>query len=300
MPPKQPKPPKKDEGGEKSTSSLQDPFVVIILLLILFGVFQRAPGAILKRTGINVLHPVQSFRHLGEMSAYTPLGTKVGVTTGTDIFSAAQQGTLVGFQPSDVRGVLTGGPEIVESERWWNVDFVEGADGWVAERVLENLGPGSWVAAFISTGTIILFIVSFFLLALLVYFTVRVNQIRAGEQRKLRAQLPEDVKAERNERWEQVLTHVSSESPGDWRLAIIEADIILDELVTRMGYRGASLGDKLKQVEPSDFLTLDSAWEAHKTRNRVAHSGSDFILTQREARRIVDLYTQVFKEFHYL
>lgn len=103
--------------------------------------------------------------------------------------------------------------------------------------------------------------------------------------------------SDKNARWEHVLTLASSESPGDWRTAIIEADIMLDELLTSMSYHGDTIGDKLKSVEASDFRTLDLAWEGHKIRNRIAHHGSNFILTERETKRVIDLYRQVFQEF---
>jgi ribosomal protein L14E/L6E/L27E len=60
---------------------------------------------------------------------------------------------------------------------------------------------------------------------------------------------------------------------------------------------GDTLGERLKAVEQSDFDTIDKAWEAHKVRNKLAHEGGDFILTQREAKRIIALYKDVFDEF---
>lgn len=99
------------------------------------------------------------------------------------------------------------------------------------------------------------------------------------------------------EKWQKILAHSESMNPSDWRFAIIEADIILDELLDQLHLPGDTMGDKLKAVEPSDFLTLDSAWEAHKARNQIAHQGSDFLLNQREVRRIISLYGLVFKEF---
>lgn len=112
--------------------------------------------------------------------------------------------------------------------------------------------------------------------------------------------MTDDALSEKNARWEHVRTLAASESPGDWRTAIIEADIMLDELLTSMGHHGESLGDKLKSVEVSDFKTIDLAWDGHKVRNRIAHHGSDFILTERETKRVVDLYRQVFEEFDYI
>ncbi|KKW10784.1 MAG: hypothetical protein UY50_C0026G0011 [Parcubacteria group bacterium GW2011_GWA2_49_9] len=101
-------------------------------------------------------------------------------------------------------------------------------------------------------------------------------------------------------KWERVQAHLNSANESDWRLGILEADVMLDEMVGHMGYHGDSLGEKLKGVEKSDFTTLDLAWEAHGVRNRIAHEGGAFILTEREAKRVATLYEDVFREFHYL
>ncbi len=51
--------------------------------------------------------------------------------------------------------------------------------------------------------------------------------------------------------------------------AVIEADKLLDELLTKKGYKG-SLGDKLKKAGPA-FTNVNDVWSAHKLRNRLAH-----------------------------
>ncbi len=103
-----------------------------------------------------------------------------------------------------------------------------------------------------------------------------------------------------NIKWQRVLNHVNSDNPSDWRLAILEGDILLSDLLESMGYRGEGIGDMLKSVEQSDFSTIDSAWEAHKIRNAIAHEGADFLLSQREAKRIIGLYESVFQEFRFI
>ncbi len=130
--------------------------------------------------------------------------------------------------------------------------------------------------------------------------TSRTRQLRKGlldSMALFEKKMTDDALSNKNMRWEHVLTLANSDSPGDWRTAIIEADIMLDEFLTSMGHHGQSLGDKLKGVEASDFRTIDLAWEGHKVRNRIAHHGSDFILTERETKRVIDLYRQVFEEF---
>lgn len=101
-------------------------------------------------------------------------------------------------------------------------------------------------------------------------------------------------------RWQKVIQQVEASNENDWRHAILEADIMLGELLSKMGYKGDSIGEQLKRVSRGDFKNLDNAWEAHKIRNSIAHEGSLFSLNQIEARRIINLYKQVFLEFYYI
>ena len=101
-------------------------------------------------------------------------------------------------------------------------------------------------------------------------------------------------------RWAKILEHARSDNEHDWRVAILEADILLNELLDIQGYKGETMADKMKQVDRAHFNTIDLAWEAHKVRNRVAHEGSAHALTSREARRVIGLYTEVLKEFGYV
>lgn len=72
---------------------------------------------------------------------------------------------------------------------------------------------------------------------------------------------------------------------------------MLEETLRRNGFPGETIGDMLKSAQPGDFRTLDAAWDAHKVRNRIAHSGSDFDLNEREAQRVIREFEAVFQEF---
>jgi len=103
-----------------------------------------------------------------------------------------------------------------------------------------------------------------------------------------------------NSRWLDVEQKINSANPGDWRLAILEADIILDDMLREMGLPGETLGERLKSADPSFFNTLQDAWAAHKIRNVIAHEGASYNLSYNEARRAIDLFKKVFQEFYYI
>lgn len=153
------------------------------------------------------------------------------------------------------------------------------------------------------------------LIVFIAYVTMETNKILADERSKLRGEGPvsiptfggikeesQEVEAFQfeNKRWERVIKLINSENAPDWKVAILEADILLGEMLDAMGYRGESIGEQLKQIEKADFTSLDSAWEAHKIRNSIAHEGEDFLITHREASRVVRLYEEVFLEFRYI
>jgi len=103
-----------------------------------------------------------------------------------------------------------------------------------------------------------------------------------------------------NERWGSVQAHIHSDNPNDWKLAIIEADVLLERMLDKAGYAGNTIGEKLKSASARSFATLDDAWKAHRVRNQIAHGGADFVLTQRVAQDTLVLYERVFKEFDFI
>jgi uncharacterized membrane protein len=99
-----------------------------------------------------------------------------------------------------------------------------------------------------------------------------------------------------NMRWQNILNHFNSQNPNDWRVAILDADAMLDEVVTGMGYSGDGLGAKLTSIRLNDFPTLQSAWEGHKMRNIIAHEGANYNLTERQKEITRRHFEAVFRD----
>lgn len=103
-----------------------------------------------------------------------------------------------------------------------------------------------------------------------------------------------------HDRWQELLEYAKSTDPKLWRKAILEADTMLGDLLERLGYQGVNTAEKMKMLPEDAFVTVPVAWEAHRVRNFVSSGSSDFILTQREAFRVMKLYEQVFEEFNFV
>ena len=101
-----------------------------------------------------------------------------------------------------------------------------------------------------------------------------------------------------NPRWEHIESLINTDSASQWREAIIEADIMLDDALTQRGYIGDGVGEKLKSIEPAELKSLENAWTAHKVRNQIAHEGSAFNLSEDFARRVIAQYENVFRDLN--
>ncbi|MFC1802071.1 hypothetical protein ACFLY7_01380 [Patescibacteria group bacterium] len=142
---------------------------------------------------------------------------------------------------------------------------------------------------------IISYLISIALFFAILKLNKKLGEVGAEEERIVNTFLGEESSPEvfGSSRWGNVLKFVESESDGDWRTAILEADIVLGEFLTERGYVGESIGEKLKSIGESSVFDKNKAWEAHKIRNTIAHEGFDYELTQREVKRVISLYREV-------
>lgn len=227
---------------------------------------------------------------------------------GTKLYGSPG-GELIGTVNSGVSGEILEGPILVNGIRYYHVKFDNGMDGWVSEddlNYVEEVEPNFFIKSLLFIFTLVkylkylLALLGVFLIGLITYLYKAIVKLRTDERHKLYPNGVKDRIEETpivNTRWEKILDGLNSQNENDWRHAILDADIMLGQLLDNLHLPGDTIGDKLKAVEKEDFRSLDNAWEAHKIRNQIAHEGAEFKLTDREAKRVVSLYMTVFEEF---
>lgn len=160
-------------------------------------------------------------------------------------------------------------------------------------------GGSDFAATFSSVGAILVTLLSLLFIGALIfaiYIRVRVYEIDQELDGAYKGHFikPEEKKEQVNIRWQTIMYHFSSANPNDWRAAIMDADIMLDELIAHLGYPGENLGERLKTIRLQDFPTLQLAWEAHKTRNKIAHEPG-YILSEKEKEVARKNFENVFR-----
>lgn len=134
-------------------------------------------------------------------------------------------------------------------------------------------------------------------LFIIIFATMRLFDLRKREEEFYNTLLVAPSAAgDTSPRWQHIQSLMEGSSKSEWREAITEADIMLDDALARRDYAGEGVGDKLKNIQRGDLATLDDAWEAHKVRNQIAHEGSAFDLSEELAHRTMQRYESVFRE----
>jgi len=164
---------------------------------------------------------------------------------------------------------------------------------WIYLTYLKN-----FIEPLLPTIEIIFNILTVIFIVGIIVVLIKFRKLRIKEREFYKPEEIEKSEASNNKiQWSVVLDHISSNNSAEWKIAIIEADNILDNILKEAGYEGETLADRLKSAGNSE--SVQKAWEAHKVRNEIAHEGGKEI-TQHEAKRVISLYENVFKRFGYL
>lgn len=96
-------------------------------------------------------------------------------------------------------------------------------------------------------------------------------------------------------RWEKILSRLEADNPSQYKVAVLEADAFADEILSGIGYRGATMTEKLGSIQEGQLETKEELSEAHQVRNRIVHE-ADFAISREDARKYLDIYRKFFDE----
>lgn len=95
--------------------------------------------------------------------------------------------------------------------------------------------------------------------------------------------------------WAEIVKRLRSGLESDYKLAVIESDGILDDVLKRIGYKGENLGERLGQLTPNHLPNLDEIRKVHKIRNDIVRD-PDYRLTIDEAKKVLAVYKKTLED----
>jgi hypothetical protein len=147
-------------------------------------------------------------------------------------------------------------------------------------------------------------IASWVMFVLIVYLAIKTDfwqkkiyNVFIGFRKIPEAALDHNLKV--NKEWENIVKRLDSRDEANYKLAVIEADKLLDTVLKDLTIPGSTMGERLKAVTLSQLPSIDNVWKVHRLRNHLVHT-TDFNLTENKARQAIDIYNQALKELKVL
>ena len=99
---------------------------------------------------------------------------------------------------------------------------------------------------------------------------------------------------ELSKQWNKIKKRGESEIESDHRLAIIDADDFLAEVLDNGGYEGKDFQEAINKAGKMIAPILDDILKAHETRNSIVYD-PNFKLSAEQAKKILDTYESAVK-----
>ncbi|MFA5133760.1 MAG: hypothetical protein WC459_03085 [Patescibacteria group bacterium] len=98
---------------------------------------------------------------------------------------------------------------------------------------------------------------------------------------------------ETKEKWSEIEELMKSNSNLSWKLAIIEADKLMDSALKEAHMRGETMGERLR-FSVHKYPKMSKVWEAHIIRNNLVHE-RDSDINKKEAEKALAIFKEGLK-----
>ncbi len=95
--------------------------------------------------------------------------------------------------------------------------------------------------------------------------------------------------------WQKITKRLETDIEAEYKLAIIEADGLFDAILTKMGYSGDTMDEKLKKIEAPVLPNIIGILGAHKIRDNIIHD-PDYKLDLEKAKEMIGVYEQALRD----
>lgn len=94
--------------------------------------------------------------------------------------------------------------------------------------------------------------------------------------------------------WLSIEQSVIKGTEASYSMAILKADSLLDQALKQRGFKGETMGERMKSAGAS-WKDANVVWSVHKLRNRIAHEDG-VILTYDQTKRALTCFRQALKD----
>lgn len=95
-------------------------------------------------------------------------------------------------------------------------------------------------------------------------------------------------------RWMSIHKTLKKDNPDTYQKAIIDADKLLDHALKERGFKGNTMGERMKSADKT-WKNANYIWSAHKIRNKIVHEVDAHVPYELSVRSL-EAYKQALKD----
>lgn len=97
-------------------------------------------------------------------------------------------------------------------------------------------------------------------------------------------------------KWTKIKERLKGENESEYKVAIIEADNLIDSLLQGLSFAGENMGDRLDKIPPGQLDFVEELKMAHEIKNRIIHE-ENFQVSREKAKETIELYEKFLDYF---
>lgn len=111
--------------------------------------------------------------------------------------------------------------------------------------------------------------------------------------------MPVVTKSKMQRRWMKIKSRLESDNVSQYKVAILEADSVIDKVLSDMGYAGKNMSERLEKLKPAQIPDYEGIKNAHQIRNRIIHE-VDFSVGKKQAEETIEIYESLLRNLELL
>lgn len=108
------------------------------------------------------------------------------------------------------------------------------------------------------------------------------------------AKVPSLKKSVYVKKWESIKNRIEEGSVSSAKMAIIEADKMLGEVLEKVGYKGKDTAEKIAAVKPGQLIGIEEVSASHEVFKNIVQNHA-FEMEHEELHRVLAAYEKVFR-----
>jgi hypothetical protein len=111
--------------------------------------------------------------------------------------------------------------------------------------------------------------------------------------------VPAVPKGRMMKKWNAIREHLETDNVSQFKVAVLEADNLIDRILEKMGYKGKNMSERLDKIKPGQLEYLEEIREAHKIRNQIIHE-KDFMINRKKTEEVLATYEKLLRNLEFL